>query len=44
MSPHAATVVMSTSSIVRNVAFRFDLMTPCNWNVWRVVKRIVPLP
>ena len=42
-SPQAASVSSSAASIPFMAVFRFDLMTPWNWNVWRVVRRSVPL-
>ena len=43
-SPQAAMELSSAASIALIVAFRFDLMTPCNCTVCRVVSRMVPLP
>ncbi len=42
-SPQAARVSRSAASIAFIVVLRFDLMTPWNWKVWRVVSRSVPL-
>ena len=42
-SPQAASVSSSAALIACIVRFMFDLMTPWNWNVWRVVSRSVPL-
>ena len=43
-SPQAAIVVSNAASIAWIDAFKFDLITPCNWKVCRVVSRSVPLP
>src|SRR3546814_7318656 len=43
-SPQAATVSINVALSACNVAFNSRLITPWNWNAWRVVRRSVPLP
>jgi sulfite reductase (NADPH) hemoprotein beta-component len=40
---HAATVSRSAALIACMLRFRLLLITPWNWNAWRVVRRSVPL-